>query len=380
MIDRNKSKDSGASGWAGVWDLPTRLFHWLLVLAVAIGALTGLFGPEWMLGLHAWSGYGLAVLILFRVIWGFFGSDYSRVESFTFPPRAVIRHLRGLIAGRAGHSIGHNPAGAAMIFALIGTLTGILATGLLTLGGQEKQGVLAGLVPYESGHAAKEIHEALTVVLLVLVALHVAGVVMESLRGPSNLIVAMITGRKRLPDDMALPPQRPAWPLAAMAALVVTGVALGTMFGALAALPPLGLYPLATNSAYDKECGACHYDFHPSLLPAASWAAMMAGLDDHFGENASLGDSARDEIAAWLATNAGERWDTEAANRFRKVSPDQPLRVTGTRYWKRRHRDIPEAVFKSRPVGGKVNCIACHRDARTGRFDDQSIDIPKEKP
>ena len=379
MADRNKSKDRGVSRWASVWDLPTRLFHWLLVLTVAIGALTGFFGPEWMLGLHVWSGYGLGGLILFRVIWGFFGGEYSRVASFAFPPRAAIRHLRDMTAGRAAHSIGHNPAGAAMIFALIGTLTGILATGLITLGGQEKQGALAGMVSYELGHAAQEIHEVLTILLLVMVALHVAGVVMESLRGPSNLIVAMITGRKKLSGDMALPPQRPARPLAAMAALAVTGIVLGKAIGALASLPPLGLYPLVANSAYDKECGACHYDFHPSLLPAASWATMMAGLDDHFGENASLGDKARDEIAAWLAANAGERWDTEAANRFRKVSPDQPLRVTGTRYWKRRHRDIPDAIFKSKPVGGKVNCIACHRDARTGRFDDQSIDIPKEK-
>jgi cytochrome b len=293
MTDRNKSKDRGLSRWASVWDLPTRLFHWLLVLTVAIGALTGFFGPEWMLGLHVWSGYGLGGLILFRVVWGFFGGEYSRIASFAFPPRAAIRHLRDLAAGRAAHSIGHNPAGAAMIFALIGTLTGILAAGLITLGGQEKQGVLAGLVRYELGHAARELHEILTILLLVR-------------------------------------------PLAAMAALAVTGIVLGKAIGALASLPPLGLYPLVANSAYDKECGACHYDFHPSLLPAASWATMMAGLDDHFGENASLGYKARDEIAAWLAANAGERWDTEAANRFRKISPDQPLRVTGIRYWKRR--------------------------------------------
>lgn len=107
---------------------------------------------------------------------------------------------------------------------------------------------------------------------------------------------------------------------------------------------------------------------------------MMSALDDHFGEDASLGDTARDDIATWLTDNAAESWDTEAANNFRVVSPAQPLRVTETRYWKRRHHDIPDAVFKARPIGSRVNCIACHRDAHTGRFDDQSIDIPKEKP
>lgn len=380
MIDRHRSNDSGASKWASVWDLPTRLFHWLLVLAVAVGALTGFFGPEWLLSLHAWFGYGLAALILFRLAWGFFGSEYSRIDSFAFPPRTVIRHLRDLVKGRAAHSVGHNPAGAAMIFALAGILTGILVTGLMALGGQEKQGVLADIVPYDLGHAAGEIHEILTILLLGMVALHVAGVIMESRRGPSNLIVAMITGRKRLPTDLAASPRRRARPIAAIAALVFAGALLGAGINALASLPMLGMHSLATNPTYNKECGACHYDFHPSLLPAASWAAMMSALDDHFGEDASLGDTARDDIATWLTDNAAESWDTEAANNFRVVSPAQPLRVTETRYWKRRHHDIPDAVFKTRPVGSRVNCIACHRDAHTGRFDDQSIDIPKEKP
>lgn len=204
MVDLYKSNDSGTAQWASVWDLPTRLFHWLLVLAVAAGVLSGFFGSEWMLSLHAWSGYGLAALILFRMVWGFFGSEYSRIDSFAFPPRAVIRHLRDLVKGRATHSIGHNPAGAAMIFALAGMLTGILATGVMALGGQEKQGVLAGIVPYGLGHAAGEIHQILTILLLVMVTLHVAGVVMESRRGPSNLTAAMITGRKRLPKNLEI--------------------------------------------------------------------------------------------------------------------------------------------------------------------------------
>jgi cytochrome b len=378
MPDGSSHIDSRTVSIVKVWDLPTRLFHWLLVLAVAIGAVTGFFGPEWLLGLHVWSGYGLAVLILFRLVWAFLGSEYSRVSRFAFPPRAVIGHLRDLLAGRAAHSIGHNPAGSAMIFALAGLLTTVVATGLMALGGQEKQGMLAGLVPYSVGHAAKEVHEVLTVLLLVLVGLHVAGVAMESLRGPWNLVAAMITGRKRLPPSMAPTPQRPARPLAAALVLAAIGLGVGTAAYALTALPPRGLPTLAANPTYAKECGACHYDFHPSLLPAAQWVAMMASLDDHFGEDASLGDTTRGEIAAWLAANASETWDTEAANAFRRVSPEQPMRVTETRFWKRRHRGIPDATFASKAIRGKLNCIACHRDARSGRFADQSISIPKE--
>jgi len=362
-----------------VWDLPTRAFHWLLVLAVAVGTATAFFGPEWMLGLHVWSGYVLGALLVFRIVWAVFGSEYSRVGSFAFPPRAVIAHLRDLWAGRADDSIGHNPAGAVMIFAFAAVLTGIVVTGLITLGGQEKQGALAGLVPYAIGHAARQVHEALTNLLLVMVALHVGGVVMESLRSRSNLVAAMITGQKRIPAALATAPRRAARPLAAVMVLAVIVTVLDAGIFALASLPPLGVPSLPPNPLYAKECGACHYDFHPSLLPAASWTAMMANLDDHFGENAGLPAATRDAIADWLVSNAAERWDSEAANNLRAVAPGDPLRVTATRYWKRRHRAIPDAVFAGKAVGSKVNCVACHRDARTGRFDDQSIDIPKEK-
>jgi mono/diheme cytochrome c family protein len=267
-----------------------------------------------------------------------------------------------------------------MIVGLAAVLSGILISGLITLGGQEKQGPLAGLVPYETGHTAKEVHEALTILLLVLVGLHVAGVILESLRERSNLVAAMITGRKWLPSGQAQPPQRAARPVAAIIILIVAGTLIGAGIAELSKLPPKGVPALAANALYAKECGACHYDFHPSLLPAASWDTMMADLDNHFGENASLPAATSDEITAWLTANAAESWDTEAANSFRRVTADQPLSVTATRYWKRRHRKIPDAVFASKPVGAKVNCVACHRDARSGRFDDQSIDIPKEKP
>lgn len=362
-----------------VWDLPTRLFHWSTLVAVSIGVLTGFFGPEWLLGLHVWSGYGLGGLIVFRLAWAFFGSEYSRLDRLDVSPRAVVGHLRGLMAGRGTHRIGHNPAGSLMILALVGMLVAILVTGLVTLGGQEKQGVLAGVLPYSIGHAAREIHEILTFALLGMVTIHVLAVVADSLWGPVNLVAAMITGHKRLVGQQEPLPRRRARPLATATALTVVGCIAAAGAGAMTMLPPLGVHALAASPVYEAECGDCHYAFHPSLLPAASWATMMAGLDDHFGENAELQESTRDEIAAWLAANASENWDTEAANSFRRLAAEEPMRITATPYWKRRHRNIAGAVFTGKAVGGKLNCIACHRDARTGRFNDQSIDIPEEK-
>src|SRR3990170_460214 len=138
-----------------VWDLPTRAFHWLLVLLIATGTVTGLVAPEWWMGVHKWSGYGVVGLIAFRLVWGVYGSEYSRIASFAYGPRRIIDHLAGVAMLRPAHHIGHNPVGAAMIFALAFVLIGLVVTGLLVLGGEEKQGPFAGVFDYGLGNEAK---------------------------------------------------------------------------------------------------------------------------------------------------------------------------------------------------------------------------------
>ena len=145
------STSSGAGRWVKVWDLPTRLFHWLLVLLVATGVVTGFIAPEWWMGVHIWAGYGLVALMAFRLVWGICGSEYSRVVSFIYPPRDTFEHLRGLVLLRPPHYVGHNPTGALMVFALTGVLIALVATGLLVLGGEEKQGPLAAVIGYSVG-------------------------------------------------------------------------------------------------------------------------------------------------------------------------------------------------------------------------------------
>jgi cytochrome b len=125
--------------WVRVWNLPTRLFHWLLVLLVATGVFTGFVAPEWWMGIHVWAGYGLVALMAFRLVWGIFGSEYSRVVSFIYPPRDTFQHLRGLLLLRPPHYVGHNPTGALMVFALTGLLIALVVTGLLAPSGEEKQ-------------------------------------------------------------------------------------------------------------------------------------------------------------------------------------------------------------------------------------------------
>lgn len=367
------------SHWIKVWDLPTRLFHWTLVTTVTTALITGFIAPEWWMGLHAAAGYLLVVLIVFRIVWGIYGSEYSRIASFAYPPRQVADYLKGVLMLRPEHHIGHNPAGAMMIFALMAALTLLTVTGLMVLGGEEGQGPLQSVVTYKTGSAAKDVHSILSYLLLLMIGGHLAGVLVESLLMKDNLVRAMITGKKRIADDEPHPAHRDARPKKAAAVIAAVVVLAGAGLVAASALPPKGLRPLAENATFKKECGDCHTAFHPSLLPAESWKRVMADLSDHFGEDATLGEPKLTEVADYLVANGAETWDTEASNRFRRISAAEPRRITATRYWKRKHKEITPAVFAQKTVGGKANCSACHLDAASGRFDDQAIKIPKEE-
>jgi cytochrome b len=379
LAGRDLSASEEPGRWVKVWDLPTRLFHWFLVLLVAAGVVTGFVAPEWWMGVHVWAGYGLVALMVFRLVWGVFGSEYSRVVSFIYPPRDTIEHLRGLLLLRPPHYVGHNPTGALMVFALTGVLIALVVTGLLALGGEEKQGPLATVIGYSVGSTAKRVHLWLTILLLAMIACHVAGVIMESVLGPDNLVRAMVTGWKKLPSAAPVPAPRAARPALAVALLVVlAGTAAATLSWLSRIPPPAGLRALPLNATHQKECGACHYAFNPGLLPASSWTGLMIGLREHFGEDASLDDSTTKALASWLVENAAETFDTESAHRFRVVAPDDPYRISATPYWVRKHASIPADVFARPSIRSRVNCHACHRDAESGRYDDQAIAVPKE--
>jgi hypothetical protein len=130
---------------------------------------------------------------------------------------------------------------------------------------------------------------------------------------------------------------------------------------------------MAANGTYMDECGACHEPYHPSLLPAASWQKLMSGLDNHFGEDASLPPDETAALAAYLTRYAGEAWDTEAGREISRVSPDDPLRITASPHWRRKHHGLPAAAFSASNVKTEGNCSACHADAQSGRFADQAI-------
>lgn len=357
-----------------VWDLATRLFHWLLAGTVGAALLIGYLAPAWWLGWHLVAGYLAGGLLILRLVWGWQGPEPSRFRSFWYPLSELGAHFQALWRRRPRHYLGHNPAGALMIFLLLGLLTALAGSGLMGLGGVEKQGPLAGWVPYALGRQALNLHAWLAGALTLAIGGHLAGVLLESLATGENLVRTMLDGRKRVPTGCPAP--APGRWRAALAILAGAGLLTGTSWWWLAQAPAIGVRPLALPALYRDECGACHWPQHPSLLPAARWSQIMAGLDDHFGDSASLAPEPARAISQFLTANGAETWDTEAAHELAPNSLDPAGRMTEGAFWRRRHQALSDADFARPPVGAKVNCPACHRDADQGLFADQAIQIP----
>lgn len=360
-----------------VWDLPVRLFHWLLVASCGTALVTGFLLEANWLSVHIWAGGIVLALIAARAVWGFTGPTYARFRNFTLSPSAFFAHLKDIATGAVHRDGGHNALGAWMVTGFFIVLTIICITGFMMLGGMFKQGPLKAYLSFATGRLVREPHELLAWLVLAMVAAHIAGVVFESFRSKENLARAMVTGVK----DEGFIPARHVYtskPAIALAIIAIAGAVLAYTGIAANALSGLGVKPVTADAAWQKECGDCHMAFHPTLLPAASWEKIMSSLDDHFGEDASLPAETATAIAAFLKANSAETSDSLPANVFRKVSDTRPLEITQTPFWLRLHDEIPDAVFKVPPVNSRQNCAACHGDAASGTFAPQAISIPKE--
>lgn len=364
-----------------VWDAFVRLFHWGVVACVAGLAWTGYLSGSIArhFDLHVWLGSALSVLVVGRLVWGLVGSRYARFAAFPISAADVRRHLGNLLRGRAEHTIGHNPLGSLMVLALLATLGGLVLTGLMALGGVFRMGPAKGFATGAAGDIALVLHWWLGLFLLGLVALHIGGVVVERLLGAHDLVRAMIVGTKRVAAPAAAPsrgtpPARPAF--AALVVLAMIGGALAPTVAVRRDALPGAPVPVA-GSAYADACSDCHEAYHPSLLPAENWHRLMSGLEDHFGEDASLDPTTTARVMSWLA--AHDAWATEtkpARHLGRRAGPDQ-LRMTDTDFWKTTHAALGDEIFARPPIYTRANCSACHRDAASGWFNPSAIRIPE---
>jgi len=176
-----------------VWDILVRVFHWSLVFFVLVLFLT----EDDFLTIHSYAGYTVLLLVLFRILWGFIGTYHARFSNFMSTPQMAIKYLKEEIAGDAKRYIGHNPAGAIMIVALLVTLIVTGFTGMATIATEGKGPLANTFIASFSGELLGEIHEFFTSVILALIIFHVLGVIFSSLAEEENLVKAMITGKKK---------------------------------------------------------------------------------------------------------------------------------------------------------------------------------------
>lgn len=184
-----------------VWDLPTRIFHWALVVCVIGLVITGKIGGgtiDW----HARLGYAVLTLLLFRVVWGFVGGRWSRFASFIYSPRSVIQYLKG--RAHPDHLVGHNPLGAGSVFAMLLVLAAQISSGLISDDEISFTGPLNKWVSSANGLLATWYHKEVGQFLLLgLVALHVAAIIFYLRKKRENLIHPMVVGDKTVGHDAA---------------------------------------------------------------------------------------------------------------------------------------------------------------------------------
>ena len=186
-------------GEVRVWDPFVRIFHWTLVMLFTLAYVTG----EEPLSLHVYAGYAVFGLILLRVLWGLMGTTHARFSDFMYRPSRVLAYLKDTLGLRARRYLGHNPAGGAMILLMLASLLLVSVSGFAVYGLEKGAGPLAmlGGSPESIEGVFEEVHEFFANLTVLLVAIHIAGVVVESLIHRENLMKAMLTGRKRAQGD-----------------------------------------------------------------------------------------------------------------------------------------------------------------------------------
>jgi len=206
-----------------VWDSPTRLFHWATVALIVVAYVAYLLG--WM-DWHARAGDAVLTLVVFRLLWGFFGSDTSRFSRFVAAPRAAFAHLRRLFFREPDRQVGHNAAGGWMVLLLLALIFGEALSGVYVQNEVANQGPLSDITPARIANAITAILRIFWDAILAAVALHILAIALYATAKGHDLVRPMITGVKMLPAGVAQPavasPLRAALLLGASALVVAT--------------------------------------------------------------------------------------------------------------------------------------------------------------
>ncbi|RJF99535.1 cytochrome b/b6 domain-containing protein [Noviherbaspirillum saxi] len=219
-----------------VWDLPVRLFHWMLAILILVSIITQQIGGnamEW----HFRSGYAVLALVGFRIIWGLVGSRYARFVSFLHGPSTIVGYLRGGKDALKGKYIGHNPLGSLSVFAMLGVVAAQAISGLYANDDIASEGPLVKFISKDLSDQITWFHKEVSANLLyLLVAMHLLAIAVYYFRKKQDLVTPMLTGDQHVEFDA--PHANDGWGMRLLALLIVAVSALAVYY--LVSLPPRG--------------------------------------------------------------------------------------------------------------------------------------------
>lgn len=358
-----------------IWSIYTRVFHIMLITSVVTSYV--LIDKENQLTEHVLAGHLVALLISFRIIWGFLGVKCSGHEDLLRKIPQVPMYFKNYFNKNRGSYMGHNPASALYVLSIMSLLILVTLSGSLLYGIQENSGIFAGLNENYSDWMLliESFHKISTTVLLIFILSHVTGVILNLIFNGSDVILGMINGKRRGTDfDVVLTIQQHIFGVV----WIVSALSLATYFyynpdNILTEDKSIEIDFRRESYETSSGCGSCHMVYPAYLLPKQSWNEMMDNLENHFGKDASRPEEEAQLIREYLMNNAAEHSTKEAAVKILdRLGEKTPAAITETNYWREKHKDITKEQFEA-DYGIKSDCRTCHKTIRDGLIQDKDI-------
>ncbi|MDD5158265.1 cytochrome b/b6 domain-containing protein [Sulfurimonas sp.] len=359
-----------------IWSLPSRLFHWLFVGLILLAFLTD---DGKLLNYHALIGYGVLILLVFRFFWGYIGPKYSRFKDFPLAFRDAKEFALNIFSSKQKY-IGHNPIASYVMIGIFIVVFLTILTGILTLGVEEGKGLLSSLNStfFKKMELFKDIHEFFSNLLLALIAVHLLGIFSDRVLHPAHKTLSSIfNGIKVTSEDYSIKLNiaQKLFALIFLALFVVFFIFnISIKNNPLVASKHMSVDYKKLNPLFVKECASCHIIYPPHTLPATSWVTMMGGLENHFGDDASLSEKDNRDILDFLVRNSAETSTQKVSVKvLDSIKNKDIIAITQSDFWKKKHKDIPKKVFAHKDVKSKANCKACHSDIEKGLIENDKI-------
>lgn len=360
-----------------IWSIPTRVFHALFVAFILLSFISA--QEDLWLNYHAVIGYGLLILVLFRICWGFIGPKYSLFKDLPLGTKNIKEFLNHIFEEKTKYS-GHNPLASYVMISILVVAILAIITGVLVFGIQEEKGIFSFLNTsfFKNMKLFKEIHELFANLFIALIAAHILGVILDRLLHKNQeTLNSIVTGYKvtYTKESIKLNIYQKIFSL--LMFIFFIGFLIFNFYNQKNIFLASKYTPIdykVENHLFVKECASCHTLYPPNLLPKKSWELIMSDLENHFGDDATIPEDSNKEILAFLLKNSAETSTMESSFKFLNSIKNQDIiAMTKTTFWEKTHKEIPKEMFDYKEIKSKANCKACHSDIEKGLIEDENI-------